>query len=82
MHLTPWAPELSAQVEEVEKTFFSQVLGAIGRKCTKRLRLLCRIDVAEDRRKLLALKMLERTRVRKKLILAQQRELRNFEELQ
>ncbi len=78
MHLTPWAPELSAQIEEVEKTFFSQVFGAIGRNRTKRLRFLCRIDAGEDRRKILALKMLERTRDRKKLILAQPRELRNL----
>ncbi len=78
MHLTPWAPELSAQIEEIEKAFFSQVFGAIGRNRTKRLRLLCRIDAAEERRKMLALKMLERSRDRKKLILARPGELRNF----
>ncbi len=82
MHLTLWVPELSAHIEEVEKAFFSQLFGAIGRNRTKLLRLLCRISAAKDRRKILALKMLERTRDRKKVILAQPRELRNFEELQ
>ncbi len=50
---------LRAQIEKVEKAFFSQVFGTIGRNRTKRLRLLCRIGAAEEQRKLLALKMLK-----------------------
>ncbi len=67
--------------EEVEKAFFQQVFGAIGRNRTTRLRLLCRIELEKNRREALALRMLERAVARKMYILSQSRQDRNFEEL-
>ncbi len=59
MHLVPWTLRIQQAIEDTE-TFFAQVFGNIGRKCSKRLRLLCRIDSAEHRRKILALRMLKK----------------------
>ncbi len=52
--------EYRTAVEAVEKTFFSQIFGGIGRNLPSRLRLLCRVEAAESRRKVLAFRMLER----------------------
>ncbi len=82
MHLVPWTPRIQQAIEDTEKTFFAQVFGNIGRKRSKRLRLLCRIDSAEHRRKILALRMLERATERKERILAEPPLTRNVGELQ
>ncbi len=82
MHLTPWTPAISSGVEEVERLFLGQIFGGMGRNRAQRLRLLCRIQSAENRREILALRMLERAREQKKKILAQPRQDRNMTELQ
>ncbi len=81
--MTPWAPERSVQIEEVEKDFFSRVFGVIGRNRTKKVTFaLSNRRSRRPAKKFWVLKMLKRSRHRKKLILAQARELRNFDELQ
>ncbi len=82
MHLTSWTPAISSGVEEVERLFSRQVFGGIGRNRAKGLRLLCRIQSAENRIEILALRMLARAREQKKKILAQPRQDRNMTELQ
>ncbi len=64
-------PKLKKALEDVEKTFVAQMFGANRRNRTKRQRLPCIIDLAEHRRRVLALTMLERAKERKKKILAQ-----------
>ncbi len=82
MHLAPWTHRIQQAIEDTEKTFFAQVFGNIGRKRSKRLRLLCRIDSAEHRRKILALRMLESAKERKERILSEPPLTRNVGELQ
>ncbi len=82
MPLTLWTPTISSGVEEVERMFFGQVFGGMGRNRAQRLSLLCRIQSAENRRDVLALRMLERAREQKKKILDQPRQDRNMTELQ
>ncbi len=65
-----------------ESVLFASIRRYRNKTAQKGCKLLFLIDAAEERRKILALKILERTRDRKKLIVAQPRELLNFEDLQ
>lgn len=82
MHLTPWTPRIQTAIEEVERTFFQQVLGPIAKSRSARLRLLCRIQAVEDRRMVLALKMLVRANTKKESLLVVPRDSRDVDELQ
>ncbi len=75
-------PQTTESDRRREKTFFAQLFGNIGRNRSKRLRLLCRIDSADHRRKMLALRKLERAKERKEKILSETLPARNIGELQ
>lgn len=82
MHLTPWTQDVQNAIKEVEQTFFKQIFGPLARGKTDRLRLLCRIQTAEQRREILAFKMLRRTVMKEQKYLEDPPESRHTQELQ
>ncbi len=59
MHITPWTDGITEAIQEVERTFFQQIFVPIASDRAERLKLLCRIIGAKDRRKILTVKNVE-----------------------